>query len=180
MDRDWSRGELAEHWSLGFEELGRIEGKSESLRLGFAAQIKFYQIVGRFPHSAQQIPRPARDYLCDQLGRPVAELFDYDWTGRNGQRHRAEILSILGVQVFEASDLDALEVWLEATVCPSGASLEAAIEAICRWCQEHKVEPPSQSTSQRLIRSVRRRFEESFHLTSTISTMVMKQGRLDR
>jgi len=161
MDRDWSRGELADHWSLGFEELGRIEGKSESLRLGFAAQIKFYQIVGRFPHSAQQIPRPARDYLCDQLGRPVAELFDYDWTGRNGQRHRAEILSILGVQVFEASDLDALEVWLEATVCPSGASLEAAIEAICRWCQEHKVEPPSQSTSQRLIRSVRRRFEES-------------------
>ncbi|RWL87593.1 MAG: DUF4158 domain-containing protein [Mesorhizobium sp.] len=89
MDRTWSRQELAEHWSLGFEELARIESKSEALRLGFAAQLKFCQLAGRFPASAAEIPDAAGCHLGDQLVRPVVELFDYDWSGRNGQRtHR--------------------------------------------------------------------------------------------
>ena len=54
MDRNWSRQELADRWSLAFEELARVEGKSESLRFGFAAQLKFYQIFGRFPVSAER------------------------------------------------------------------------------------------------------------------------------
>jgi len=63
MDRNWSRQELAERWSLGFEELERIEGKSEPLQLGFAAQLKFYQLAGRFPVSAaatdlDEVPPP--------------------------------------------------------------------------------------------------------------------------
>jgi hypothetical protein len=108
MDRTWSRQELAEHWSLGFEELARIEAKSEALRLGFAAQLKFYQLVGRFPASAAEIPDAAGCYLGDQLGRPAAELIDYDWSGRNGQRHRAEIQDLLGIRTLEAPDLEAL------------------------------------------------------------------------
>ena len=40
MDRNWNRQELAEYWSLRFEELARTEAKSEPLRLGFAAQLK--------------------------------------------------------------------------------------------------------------------------------------------
>ena len=74
----------------------RAVAKSEALRLGFAAQLKFYQLAGRFPTSASEIPDAAGCYLADRLGRPVAELFDYDWSGRNGQRHRAEPWLFLG------------------------------------------------------------------------------------
>ncbi|WP_292537135.1 DUF4158 domain-containing protein [Mesorhizobium sp.] len=105
MDWNWNRQELAEHWSLRFEELARTEAKSEPLRLGFAAQLKFYQLAGRFPASAEEIPDAAGRYLGDQLGRSVTELFDYDWSGRNGQRHRAEILGFLGVRALEPHDL---------------------------------------------------------------------------
>lgn len=169
MDRTWSRQELAEHWSLGFEELARIEAKSEALRLGFAAQLKFYQLAGRFPASAAEIPDAAGFYLGDQLGRPVMELIDYDWSGRNGQRHRAEIQDFLGIRTLEAPDLEALRRWLETEVCPSGAALEATIEPIDRWCWTRKIQPPSKSASQRLVRSARRRFEEAFLTRITAS-----------
>ncbi|SDR64270.1 protein of unknown function [Rhizobiales bacterium GAS113] len=132
MDQNWSQQELAEQWSLGFEELARIEGKSVSLRLGFAARLKFYPLTGRFPSSAAEVPGAARDHLGDQLGRPVEDLFEYDWSGRNGQRHRMEILQVLGVRAVEAHDLEALKNWLATEVCPTGAGLEAALESIDR------------------------------------------------
>lgn len=161
MDRDWSRQELSDHWSLGFEELARIEAKSEALRLGYAAQLKFYQTAGRFPSEATEVPGTARDYLAEQLGRQGTELFDYDWSGRNGQRHRADILEFLGVRSFEMGDQDALRMWLETEVCPSDAGLDTALEAIDQWCWSRKIQAPSRLASQRLIRSARRRFEEA-------------------
>lgn len=162
MDRDWSRQELSDHWSLGFAELARIEAKSETSRLGYAAQLKFYQIAGRFPSEATEVPGAARDYLAEQLGRQGTELFDYDWSGRNGQRHRADILEFLGVCAFEMSDQDALRAWLEAEICPCDVGLDAAFEAIDQWCLSRKVQAPSKLASQRLMRSARRRFEETF------------------
>ncbi|TIS62008.1 MAG: DUF4158 domain-containing protein, partial [Mesorhizobium sp.] len=161
MDRRWSSQELVEPWSLGFEELARTESKSESLRLGFAAQFKFYRIAGRFPATAAEIPEAAREYLADQLGRPAVELFDYDWAGRNGQRHRLEILNILGIRALEAHDLEAFKDWLATEVCPSGMGLAATFEAIERWCLRRKVRSPSPSVAQRLVRSARRQFEET-------------------
>jgi TnpA family transposase len=161
MDRNWSQQELAEQWSLGFEELARIEGKSVSLRLGFAAQLKFYPLTGRFPSSAAEVPGAARDYLGDQLGRPVEDLFEYDWSGRNGQRHRMEVLQVLGVRAVEAHDLEALKDWLATEVCPTGAGLEAALESIDRWSLGRKIRSPSASALRRLIRSAKRRFEET-------------------
>jgi TnpA family transposase len=174
MDRDWSRQKLSDHWSLGFAELARIEAKSEALRLGYAAQLKFYQIAGRFPSEAAEVPGSARDYLAEQLGRQGAELFDYDWSARNGQRHRAEILEFLGVGAFEMGDQDALREWLEAEICPSDAGLNAALEAIDQWCWSRKVQAPGKLASQRLIRSARRRFEEA--LLNRISAALALQA----
>ncbi len=161
MDRDWSGQEIAEHWSLGFDELARVEAKSAALRLGFAAQLKFYKLTGRFPETAAEIPDAAGLYLGDQLERSTAELRGYDWSGRNGQRHRAEITEFLGVRSLEAHDLRALEVWLEVGFCPSGAGMETAIGSICRWCLARRVQSPSKYASERLVRSARRRFEEA-------------------
>jgi hypothetical protein len=50
MDRNWNRQELAEHWSLRFEELARTEAKSEPLRLGFAAQLELAKLMVDLPH----------------------------------------------------------------------------------------------------------------------------------
>jgi hypothetical protein len=38
MDRDWRRQELSDHRSLRFEELARVEAKSQALRLGYEAR----------------------------------------------------------------------------------------------------------------------------------------------
>lgn len=171
MDRHWSMQELAEHWSLGFEDLARLESKAEALRIGFAAQLKFYQLAGRFPSSAAEVPDAARDYLAVQLDQHVTELFDYDWSGRNGQRHRLEILNFLGIRAVEAHDFEALKDWLAMEVCPSGMTQETALKSIDRWSLRRKVRPPSASVLQRLVRTARRRFEEALlnQITATLS-----------
>jgi len=87
---------LAARWSLGFEDLALLSGKPLSARIGFAAQLLAYRATGRFPRGGSEISVEAATYIAAQSGAKVADLADYDWTGRSGRRHRAEILKHLG------------------------------------------------------------------------------------
>jgi len=56
----------------------------------------WHWMAGRFARAASEFADAAITYLAEQVGAAVADLADYDWIGRSGRRHRAEILAHLG------------------------------------------------------------------------------------
>jgi hypothetical protein len=67
MKRNWSDDELAAQWSLSPEELALLPNRVGHNRFGFAVQLKFFQIEGRFPRSPREVPAAALRYLARQL-----------------------------------------------------------------------------------------------------------------
>lgn len=79
-------GQLAARWSLGFEDLALLNAKPVTTRLGFAAQLMMYRTAGRFGRAASEFSGAAIAYLAEQIGAAAADLANYDWLGRSGQR----------------------------------------------------------------------------------------------
>ena len=97
-------GQFAARWSLGFEDLALLNAKPVTTRLGFAAQLMMYRTAGRFGRAASEFAGAAIGYLAEQIGGAAADLADYDWLGRSGRRHRAEILDYLGFRRARKQD----------------------------------------------------------------------------
>src|SRR5438105_12362768 len=55
MKRQWTRDELADHWTLGPTELELLANKSGATRLGFAILLKAFTIEGRFPRQKHDV-----------------------------------------------------------------------------------------------------------------------------
>ena len=49
MKQIWDAAELAEHWSLSFDELELLKNKQLRHHLAFCLQLKYYQYTGAFP-----------------------------------------------------------------------------------------------------------------------------------
>lgn len=81
MKRIWDVDELAEYWSLKFEETRLLKTKPARNHLPFAVQLKFYQNTGRFPSTIDEIPETPLHYLSDQLDADVSGFRDYEWSG---------------------------------------------------------------------------------------------------
>lgn len=160
MKQIWSDAELSESWSLSFDELSLLEGKSGRYKLGFCVQLKFYLITGRFPASAKELPARAVSYLCDQLAVAAESLANYSWSGRIAQRHRKEILAYLGIRRGTALDRERFSAWLVAHICPEGASMAATAERAHDWFKAERIQCPTDSELEQLIRAARRRFEQ--------------------
>ena len=112
MKRNWSDDELAEQWSLSPEELALLPNRVGHNRFGFAVQLKFFQIEGRFPRSPREVPAAALRYLSRQLGVSINIFRKYDWRGRGRKDHRAAIRGYLGFRAFTAADGTRLDEWL--------------------------------------------------------------------
>src|SRR3546814_1191390 len=61
-------------------------------------------ISGKFPDTVVT-------YLAEQIGASPADLEGYDWLGRSGRRHRAEILDHLGFRRARRQDMQAAAAW---------------------------------------------------------------------
>ncbi len=96
MKHYWESNELTECWSLNFEELALLKSKPPKNHLPFCFQLKFYQHLGRFPQSYDEIAEAPLKYLKEQLDE--FEIEEYDWKGRTAKRHRAEILKYLDIR----------------------------------------------------------------------------------
>lgn len=159
MKRIWDIDELAEHWSLKFEETRLLKTKPARNHLPFAVQLKFYQNTGRFPSTINEIPETPLHYLANQLDVDVPGLQDYEWSGRTGARHRKEILNFLGIRRVSATDKNAFSDWLIYTLYPHGSDLADATEAAFSWFQQRQVECPADKELERLVRSSFQQFE---------------------
>ncbi len=112
MTHSWIEIELQDKWTLSSDEMALLPGMTDKGRLGFAAQLKFMQIHGRFPERHEEIDPNATQWLGAQIGAPVAMLSAYELDGRQGRRHRQTIRSFLGFRPATGKDLKALGQWL--------------------------------------------------------------------
>lgn len=153
---------LTREWSLSFADIGFVNAKLAGSRLELAAQLKFFVAHGFFATTAAEISEEAVLYLADQLGVGKADLEGYDFSGRSGRRHCAEILRHLGFRRMKRADRAVLTEWIATELCPRGISIDAMLEAAFLWCRDRKIFGPSRGEIERLVRSERQRFLESF------------------
>lgn len=153
---------LAREWSLSFADIDFVNAKPAGSRLGLAVQLKFFAAFGYFATAAAEVPGESVSYLADQLGGGVTDLDGYDFSGRSGRRHCAEILRHLGFRRSKRSDRMALVEWMATQVCPGAASVGAMLDAVFLWCRDHKIYGSSRKEIERLVRSERQRFLETF------------------
>lgn len=152
--------ELSERWSLGFDELLLLESKSPRTRLGFAAQLKMYRATGRFAQGPADFPTGAVVYLARQTGTAAADLDLYDWQGRTGCRHRAEILELLGVRRLLVRDLEQASAWVTSELCPLGLSDSVVADRVAAWFADQHIACPEEDALATLIATAQRHFED--------------------
>jgi TnpA family transposase len=153
---------LVGEWSLSFADIDFANAKPAGSRLGLAVQLKFFAAFGYFVTDATEVPDEAVSYLAEQLGVSKADFGGYHFSGRSGRRHCAEILRHLGVRRMRLADRAALADWIATELCPGGQSVAAMLEAVFLWCRDHKIFGPSGKEMERLVRSERQRFLETF------------------
>jgi len=153
---------LAGEWSLSFADIDFVNAKPAGSRLGLAMQLKFFAAYGFFATEPTEVPDEAVSYLADQLGVGKADLCAYDFSGRSGRRHCAEILRHLGFRRMKRADRATLADWMATELCPGGASVAAMLEGVFLWCRDRKIFGPSRREMERLVRSERQRFLETY------------------
>jgi hypothetical protein len=163
VKQHWDDQALAEHWSLTDNERTLLANRADRSRLGFAVLIKFIQVEGRFPRNRREVPADGVRYLAKQLTVPAETFRDYDLTGRNSERHRAQIRSLLGFRPFDTEDADRLAAWLREELFPVDQTLQHLQASVLDWCRENRVEPPTPGRAERIIRSAVRTYESGFY-----------------
>jgi hypothetical protein len=162
VQHHWTDGELTVHWSLTAEERALLPNRVDSNRLGFAIQLKFFDIEGRFPRTPREIPTSALGFVADQLGLSPFVFQQYAWRGRARKQHRAEMRTFVGFRSFTAADAATLDTWLRQAILPSEQNAQHLQEIVLDWCREHRIEPPTPQRIERLIRSALHRHERTF------------------
>ena len=162
MRPEWDPEQLIDCWTLVEVDWALVANKSGPTRLGFAALLKFFEVEGRFPRHAGEVPKPALAYLAGQLKVPAEAFADYEWTGRTIEYHRAQIRKALGFREATLADEDTLAGWLAEEVCPLELSEERRREALVARCRALRIEPPAPGRIERVLGSAQEAFDQNF------------------
>src|ERR1700677_3649072 len=154
--------DLVKEWSLSFADIDFVNAKAAAARLGFSAQLKFFAARGVFAETSADLAEEAVSYLAEQLGGGGADLSRYDFSGRSGRRHCAEILQYLGFHRMKRADREALKALISTELCPGGMSAAAMMEQVFLWRRDRKIFGPSRKEMERLVRSERQQFLDAY------------------
>ena len=162
MRREWEPEELIAYWTLVEDDWRLVGNKSGATRLGFSLILKYFELEGRFPRHAGELPRQAVDYMAGQVKVAPAEFARYAFTGRTIEYHRAQIRRARGFRECTVGDEDKLVGWLAEEVCPVELGEERLREALLARCRAERLEPPGPSRIERVLGSARAAFEQQF------------------
>jgi len=151
MKHFWDGKELADHWSLSFEELELLKTKPSRSHLPFSAQLKYYRYSGSFPKSFSDIPEIPLQYLMGQL--EADQIDEYEWDGRTAKRHKLEILEYLGIKKSKKTDRTKYKEWLISELIPKINNIKELSVRSEEWFLRHKLILPTNIMLERLIRS---------------------------
>jgi TnpA family transposase len=179
MRQDWDGDDLAEHWTLSPAEAGLLTNRAGSMRLGFAALLKFHQYEGRFPRHPHEVPDAVVEYLARQVGVAPTEWSRYRWEGRTIEHHRARIRALLGFREATVADGQALVAWLRDQVPARDHRPDLLADAARDRCRSLRIEPPTPERIERLVRSALHAHEQQFCDAIGRRLAPEIQGRLD-
>jgi hypothetical protein len=180
LTQSWNEIEFQDLWSLSPEESALLPGMTDKGRLGFAVQLKFMEIHGRFPERHDEIDPSAVQCLGTQLGAPVDMLSAYELDGRQGRRHRRTIRNFFGFRPASGSDLQDLGQWLTDEVLPLDPQARHGRDLALDWCRAQRLEPPALDHLQRIIRSAVYQFEAKQHETIYARLTAASKAAIDR
>jgi len=160
MKRQWTRDELADHWTLAPKELELLANKTGATRLGFAVLLKAFVFEGRFPRQKHDVPGAVIVHVANQVNVPADLYPRYEWSGRTIEYHRAQIREFLGFREATVQDGAELVTWLAERVLSQEPREDHVREALFERCRALRIEPPSAGRIDRLVRSAFHSFEE--------------------
>lgn len=153
MKRNWTDEELKSSWQIWPDEQGMIQNKRGVTRLGFAVLLKFFQIEGRFPSGASEIPLSVVRFMAKQVEVDPTEWPAYPWEGRVVKYHRAEIRDFCKFREITLSDMESLKQWLIKEIIPQEPREDGVRAAFLQRCRQLKIEPPATDHGRRFILS---------------------------
>jgi len=155
----WTQEELAASWYMSESELSFLGRRTGLNRLALAVLLKFFQNEGMFPASIRSIPTDILKHLAEQVGVEFEEMTHYDWAGRTAKRQRSEVLNFLVIRRFQTNDRENMKQWLKDEILPLGLLLTQIKDHAGEWFRIQRLEPLSEATLERLLRSETRQFE---------------------
>ena len=172
MKQYWEIEELVDGWTLLPAELELLGNKTGATRLGFAVLLKFFSLEARFPRSDSEIPPATVEYVAKQLRLNPNIFSAYRWQNRAVVYHRRQIRELFNFRETAAEDGEKLSRWLQQKIFPNESDDEHILTAVYQQFREWKIEPPTGERLERIIRSARRAYEESFchNIQSRLST----------
>jgi len=180
VTQSWIEAEFHEHWTLSADEVTLLPGMTDKGRLGFAIQLKFMQLHGRFPERPEEIDPAAAQWLATQLHAPVELWSTYEPTSRQGQRHQRTIRGYLGFRPATGHDVRVLAQWLHEQVLPFDPQGRHGWDRVIDWCRTQGLEPPATEPLKRIIRSAVHRFEADHHEEIYTRLSDATQAEIDR
>lgn len=164
MKKHWGEAELSEQWSLNSEEHDLISSYPEKNWLSLAFQLKYLQVEGCFPRKLSNIPKPAREYLAQQLNTPLSGIKKYNWKGRSCARHRQHIRTFLGYRPATANDAEDIVTWLKQNILPFDHDPHRIYLSALDWFRKNQIEPPAKGRLERILKSAANSYENELFM----------------
>ncbi len=165
MKRNWEIEELIEHWTLLPSEMALLGNRTGVTRIGLAVSLKYFQLESKFSHQKPDIPAVVLSHIASQINVPAQEYQEYDWHSRISRYHRSQIRQYFGFRSCGASELKTLFDWLVSEVLPHERDGENLTEIVEGRFIQLKIEPPTPSRIERIIRSALHTYESHFFET---------------
>jgi len=161
MKQIWYEEELAQYWSLTYEEIELLKTKPQKHYLAFCVQLKYYQYYGVFPKDEKELAYSSLQYLSEQLDIDHTSIPPYDWENRTARRHRQEILTFLNIMKLDSKGRINLMGYLTNDIFPKGILVTEAFEYVLEWLHQNKIQSPAIAQLERIIATSHSKFRES-------------------
>ena len=124
--------------------------------------LKFFQLNGRFPRDAQEIPAAAIEHVAASVGVDPTAWSGYAWSGSTIEYHRAQVRKLLAFREATSADASALASWLSERVLLRERAIERVRQIALERYRELRLEPPTTGHLDRSLRSAIHNHEAAF------------------
>lgn len=176
----WNDPDVQDLWTLTAEESALLPGMTNKGMLGFAVQLKFMEMYGRFPENHDEIDPNAVQWLASQLKTTSEVLLSYKFVGRQGRRHRRAIRIFLGFRPSTIIDLQRLSQWLCDNILPFDPQAHHGRDRAFDWFRSQRLEPPATDYLDRIIRSAVHSYDTQQLMTIHKRLNTLNQTAIDR
>ena len=166
-------------WLLTDKQVELVKIKNTSKRLYFALLLKFYEYHQSFFEIPSDVPQRAIKIISKQLALSP-KLLNQSVTSRTIERYRSEIRNYFQSRAISHNDEKLIKNWLFGTVFPQETlNLEQLKDRVSDFLIKQKIERPSDTTFDQVIKSAKHQYEEQLFETIFTGLNVDTKASLD-